>query len=70
MTNLNFGPTGAFPDGKLTPNDDGELTLGVTVHDGRLIIAFGKPVEWIGLDRPTAEAFIDGLLRRLTEIPR
>ena len=43
-----IGPTGKFPDAKLEPEDQGELKIGVTVKDGRVILAFGKELAWIG----------------------
>ena len=52
----NLGSTGNFPDGKLTENDEGEIAIGITEKDGRVIIAFGKPIEWIGF---TAEEVKD-----------
>lgn len=43
------GPTGRFPDGKINPDDKGELAIGIrTDHEARLIfLHFGTPVEWI-----------------------
>ncbi len=49
-----FGPTGDFPRGKLSGDDDGELVIGVTSVDNTIIIRFGTPVEWIGLDKAAA----------------
>lgn len=45
-----FGATGKFPDGKIGPDDEGELTLGV-VRDsqGRVHVNFGKPVQWLAM---------------------
>lgn len=43
-----LGATGGFPDGKLTPTDEGELRFAVCVKDGRVVFEFGKPVAWIG----------------------
>lgn len=44
-----FGATGKFPRGKLHEADEGEIQMGVTVNQGTVVIAFGKPVGWLGL---------------------
>lgn len=53
-----FGATGRFPEGKLTEHDEGEIAFGVT-HDpatGKVVMAFGKPVAWIGMSAAQARA--------------
>lgn len=47
---------GEFPDGKLSPNDEGALALIVGEENGRVVIRFPKPVQWIGF---TADQAID-----------
>jgi len=44
-----LGPTGAFPDGKLNPQDEGEIRVGVAVHHDYVVLNFGKPISWIGM---------------------
>jgi hypothetical protein len=45
-----FGATGKFPQGKLDPNDEGELSFGIG-NDGKLVhVNFGKPVIWFALE--------------------
>lgn len=46
--NENIGPTGKFPEEKLTKKDDGELAFAVGEKDGKVVIEFGTPVSWIG----------------------
>lgn len=46
------GPTGKFPDGKISPGDRGELLISVRrdEENALVIINFGKPaVEWLGV---------------------
>lgn len=43
-----LGPTGQFPHGKLTPSDEGEIRIGLTHVDGKVVFDFGKPTAWIG----------------------
>lgn len=59
------GATGQFPKGKLNDEDEGELKLGVTVHDNTLIIHFGTPVTWLGLPKEDAQAFIEALQKHV-----
>lgn len=49
-----LGATGKFPQGHLSPEDEGELMLGIGVMDGKVILNFGKPVMWIGFDHEQA----------------
>jgi len=44
-----LGPTGKFPDGKLTKHDEGEIRLMVTKKDGKVILDFNSPVHWMGM---------------------
>ena len=44
-----LGETGRFTHGALTPDDEGELRFAVTASGGKVILAFGTPVEWIGM---------------------
>ena len=46
------GPTGKFPKGKLNKDDEGELQIAVGVDrkEKKVLINFGKPVSWAGLD--------------------
>ncbi len=44
------GPTGDFPQGKFTEDDEGALNIGIATHDGKVVIDFGQPVAWVGMD--------------------
>ena len=44
-----FGASGKYPMGKLTEDDEGEITFGITNTNGRVILNFGKPVAWLGI---------------------
>ena len=49
------GATGEFPDGKLDPTDEGQLTMAVGIDvNGLVRIDFGKPVAWFSM--PAREA--------------
>lgn len=47
------GPTGKFPNGKLSDLDEGELTLAVTVMsaENAVRIDFGTSLSWLALRR-------------------
>lgn len=40
---------GEFPDGKLSPDDEGAIAMAVGHVAGRVKLSFGKPVAWLGL---------------------
>jgi len=44
-----LGPTGKFPDGKLSPDDEGEINLEVSCGPGVVKLDFGIQVRWIAL---------------------
>lgn len=46
-----IGPTGQFPGGKIDPDDQGELAIGLAIDEVRelIIIEFGAHVAWLGL---------------------
>ena len=44
-----LGPTGRHPEGKLTPNDQGEIQLAVGVTSGKVVLGFGTYISWIGM---------------------
>ena len=58
-----LGATGQFPDGKINPDDEGELRMAVG-HDQDLVhLAFGKPVATIWLPRREAIEFAQVVMR-------
>jgi len=63
-----FGDTGRYPQGALSKDDEGELRFGVTTHNGKVVLNFGKPVEWIGFDADQAIEIAQQLIKRAGEI--
>jgi hypothetical protein len=57
-----------YPRGKLSDDDEGSLTLAITIKDRTVIIAFPKPVEWIGMSKQDALAIAQLLIERANEI--
>jgi hypothetical protein len=66
MTKL--GATGKFPQGKLNPDDEGELTFAITEENGAVVVNFGKEVKWIGLDPALALTVAASLVEHATAI--
>jgi hypothetical protein len=62
-----FGATGKYPEGHLTPDDEGELQFGITNTGGQVIINFGKPVAWLGMQPQQAIVIAEALLRHAQE---
>ena len=56
-----LGETGRFSNGALTPEDEGELRYAVTAAGGKVILAFGTPIEWIGMLPRQAQELADAL---------
>lgn len=44
------GALGTFPSGQLTKTDEGAIQFGVTERDGKVILDFGTPVAWVGME--------------------
>ncbi len=57
-----LGPTGDFPQGKLSKNDEGGITFAVGVRNQKVVIDFGNPVAWIGMDPGQAVALAQTLI--------
>ena len=51
----------SYPDGKLNQSDDGALTIASYIEKGRVVLKFGEEVSWLGFDKKSLRAFIDGL---------
>lgn len=65
-----LGPTGRFPDGKLTPQDEGELELAVGTLKGKVIMAFGTPIATLGMSPDQARGIARSLMKRATQIEK
>lgn len=57
------GPTGNYPDGKLSDDDDGEIQFGICHVERRIIMNFDKPIKWIGFTRDQAIEVANALLK-------
>lgn len=56
------GPLGTFSDGKMSPDDGGDVNIGVgTSDDGKILLYFGVPTLWIGFTPERALEFASKL---------
>lgn len=68
---MKLGATGEYPQGKLNEQDEGELTLAVSADkaSGRILLQFGKPVAWFGMDAAQARAVGAMLIEKANQLP-
>lgn len=64
---LKLGATKSFPKGQLDKSDEGEIRIGITAIDGKVVLNFGKPVVWIGFDPMQAMEIGTLLIKRAQE---
>jgi len=64
------GAIGAFPDGKLTPQDEGNIQFAIGEQDGKVVIDFGTSVHWLGMTPQQAADFASAVLKRAREAGR
>ena len=63
-----LGPTGQFPEGKLTSHDEGEIRLAIGQKDGKVFVDFGSQVIWIGFTPAQAKEIARILVRNAEAI--
>jgi hypothetical protein len=63
-----LGPTGRFPEGKLTPNDEGEIAFAVGALKGKVVVNFGSPVASLGMSPDQARKLAGSLLEKANAI--
>lgn len=63
------GPLGTFSDGKISPDDGGDLAIGVaTTEDGKIVLHFGTPTLWVGFTPERALDFASKLHHYAEEV--
>ena len=68
MADHKFGKTGDFPRGKMNRDDEGALRMGVTHTNSEVVINFGTPVAWFGLEPYLAEQLANSILDHANKI--
>jgi hypothetical protein len=64
------GAIDAYPHGKLTASDEGAIQFAVGVKDGKVVLDFGTPVQWIGMTAQDAADLASTLLSKAREAGR
>jgi hypothetical protein len=54
MEDEKLGATGEFPEGQISPDDEGELSYRLSAGPGIVKLEFGKPITWVAF--PPEEA--------------
>lgn len=73
---LGLGATGRFPDGKMVPEDQGEIKISVGLANrlsGKphsVIMHFGKEVAWIGFTAAQAREIAKTLVANADELEK
>ncbi len=57
------GALGQFPEGKLTPQDEGAVQFAVGGKDGKVVLDFGTPVTWMGMTPQQAADLASSLMK-------
>ncbi len=55
-------------DSGLLKNDEGELNIRIGIENKTVIIHFGKPIVWIGLEVEDVHALANLLLEKAAEL--
>lgn len=59
-----LGPTGKFPDGRVSKIDEGEIKFGIASHSGKVFMDFGKPVHSLGMTPQQAMDLAQMLIKK------
>jgi hypothetical protein len=58
------GAIGSFPQGQLTPSDEGAIQFAVGEQDGKVVIDFGTSVHWVGMTPQQAADFASVIMKQ------
>jgi hypothetical protein len=64
------GAIGAYPEGKLTPADEGNIQFAIGERDGKVVIDFGTSVHWLGMSPQQAADFASAVLAKARLVGR
>lgn len=67
---VGLGATGKFPKGKIKEEDEGELAFAITSHKGRVVMDFGKPVQWLAVEPEMAVEIANSLIKYAAEVKK
>lgn len=64
------GAIGEYPNGRLSPSDEGSIQFAIGERDGKVTIDFGTPVHWLGMTPQQATELASTLLNRARLVAR
>lgn len=64
------GALGDFPEGQISKADEGAIQFAIGVKDGKVILDFGTPTAWVGMNPQQAADLASTLLKRAREAGR
>lgn len=64
-----IGPTGDYPEGKLSPDDKGGLMVAIGIDGDKIRFEFGAPVTWLLLGKSNALALAALLMHQAELLP-
>lgn len=64
-----LGATGKFPEGKVSPDDEGEIRLAVAHTDKVVVVKFGKPIAWIAMEPASVRKLAALLIEHADQCP-
>lgn len=65
---LGLGATGQFPEGKISPEDAGELRMAIGRDQDHVLVRFGTPVADLALPRAVALALATSIAQHAMEL--
>ena len=64
------GATGTYPEGRLGQHDDGAIQFALGERDGKVILDFGNPVSWLGMNPQQAVALAEAIIAKARVVAR
>lgn len=64
------GALGDFPEGKLTKTDEGSIQFSIGEKGGKVVLDFGTPVVWVGMNPQQAADLASTLLKHARAVGR
>jgi hypothetical protein len=64
------GALGDFPEGQMNKTDEGAVQFAVGVQGGKVVLDFGTPVAWVGMNPQQAADLATLILKRAREAAR
>jgi hypothetical protein len=64
------GAIGDYPEGQLTPSDEGSIQFAIGEQDGKVVIDFGTSVHWLGMTPQQAADFASAVIKRARLVAR